>query len=193
MSSNIKVKRICEYCNSDFIAQTTTTRYCSKKCNTAQYKAKARAIKVSQSNTETKRIRNKPIQDIQVKEFLTVKDVSILLDCSARTVYRLIENKTLNAVNLAKRITRINRYDVNDLLRFEAPQKMDASQPVYVIKEPKKIEVNINDCYNLTEIQTKYGISEKALHQIIKRNNVPKLKYGWYAYAPKKLIDELLT
>lgn len=193
MSSNIKVERVCEYCSSEFTAQTTTTRYCSKKCNTAHYKAKARAKKISQSNTETKRIRNKPIQDIQAKEFLTVKDVSILLDCSTRSVYRLIENKTLNAVNLAQRITRINRYDVDYLLRFEAAQPVETPPPVYVIREPEKIKVDIGDCYNLTEIQTKYGISEKALHQVIKRNNVPKLKYGWYAYAPKKLIDKLLT
>ena len=95
MSSNIKVKRICVYCSSEFIAKTTSTRYCSKKCNTAHYKAKARTQKVEQSNTETKRIRNKPIQDIQEKEFLTVKDVSILLGCSIRSAYRLIDNGTL--------------------------------------------------------------------------------------------------
>ena len=37
MSSNIKVKRICVYCSSEFVAQTTSTKYCSKKCNSAHY------------------------------------------------------------------------------------------------------------------------------------------------------------
>ena len=43
------------------------------------------------------------------------------------------------------------------------------------------------------KIQKQYGISEKALHDIIKQKKIPKLKQGWYAYVPKKLIDELLT
>ena len=194
MSSNIKVKRICVYCSSEFIAKTTSTRYCSKKCNTAHYKSKARTQKVEQSNTETKRIKNKPIQDIQEKEFLTVKDVSILLGCSIRSAYRLIDNGTLKAVNLAERMTRINKSELNRLLEQKTPQPIAKEpKPIYVIKEPEQIQIDIADCYTLNEIQNKYGISEKALYDIIKRNRIPKLKKGWYSYVPKKLIDEILT
>ena len=50
---------------------------------------------------------------------------------------------------------------------------------------------DISECYNLAEVQNKYGISEKALHDIIKRNNIPKIKKGWYSYVPKTFIDEL--
>lgn len=190
MSSNIKIKRICEYCNSEFIAKTTVTRYCSSICRKRNYRAK----KIVQTNKETEQIKNKPIHDIQAKEFLTVRDVSILLGCSLRTTYRLIDNGTLNAVNLAKRMTRINKSEVNRLLKQVTPPPITKEpEPVYVIKKPKQIQIDIADCYNLTEIQNKYGISEKALHEIIKRNNIPKLKQGWYAYVPKKLIDELLT
>jgi len=116
MSSNIKVNRICEYCNREFIAQTTKTRYCSHKCNSAHYKAKVKAKKMEQSIAETMRIRNKSVQDIQAKEFLTVKDVSILLGCSLRTAYRLIDNGKLKAANLAERMTRIKKSDLNKLL-----------------------------------------------------------------------------
>ena len=116
MSSNIKVNRVCEYCNREFIAKTTSTRYCSHKCNSAHYKAKVRAKKVELSNTETKSIRNKPVQDLHAKEFLTVKDVSILLDCSLRTAYRLIGDGKLKAANLAERMTRIKKSDLNKLL-----------------------------------------------------------------------------
>jgi len=116
MSSTIKVNRICEYCNREFIAQTISTRYCSHICNSRHYKAKVRTKKIEQSNAETQNIRNKPVQDIQVKEFLTVKDVSILLGCSLRTTYRLIDNGTLKAINLADRMTRIKKSDLNKLL-----------------------------------------------------------------------------
>ena len=182
------------YCSSEFIAKTTSTRYCSKKCNTAHYKSKARTQKVEQSNTETKRIKNKPIQDIQEKELLTVKDVSILLGCSIRSAYRLIDNGTLKAVNLAERMTRINKSELNRLLEQKTTQPIAKEpKPIYIIKEPEQIQIDIADCYTLNEIQNKYSISEKALYDIIKRNRIPKLKKGWYSYVPKKLIDEILT
>jgi len=194
MSSNIKVKRICEYCSSEFVAQTTTTKYCSKKCNSAHYKAKVRATKVERSNIETKQKKYKPIHDIQAKEFLSVKDVSILLGCSIRSTYRLIDNGTLKAVNLSERMTRVSKSELNRLLKQRTPQpEVEEPKAVYVIKQPKQIQIDIADCYNLTEIQNKYGISEKTVQDIIKRNNIPKLKHGWYAYVPKILIDELLT
>ena len=79
MSSNIEVQRICEHCGIEFIARTTTTRYCSKKCNSAAYKAKIRGKKVEKSNTETRKVKFQSIEDIKAKEFLTVKEVARLL------------------------------------------------------------------------------------------------------------------
>lgn len=42
MSSNIKVERICEWCGKKFIAQTTVTRFCSKRCAEHSYKERLR-------------------------------------------------------------------------------------------------------------------------------------------------------
>ena len=91
-------------------------------------------------------------------------------------------------------MTRINKTEINKLLKQSVPQPiLKETKPVYVIKAPEQIQIDIADCYNMTEIQKKYGISEKALHDIIKRYSIPKLKQGWYSYVPKILIDELLT
>ena len=194
MSSNIKIERVCVYCNGVFIAKTTATKYCSLKCNSAHYKSKVRAKKIERSSTETKQKNNNTIQHIQSKEFLSVKDVSYLLGCSVRSTYRLIDNGTLKAVNLAERMTRINKTEVNKLLKQSDEQLINEElKPVYVINKPKQIQIDIVDCYTLSEIQRKYGVSEKALYEIIKRNNIPKQKQGWYYYVPKLLIDELFT
>ena len=194
MSSNIKVNRICIFCSNGFIAKTTATKYCSKKCNSADYKAKVKSKKIEVSNTQTKQINNKLIQDIQAKEFLSVKEVSILLGCSIRTAYRLINKGTLKAVNLSVRMTRVNKSEVNTLLKYLQPLPIAKElEPVYLIKEPQQIQINITDCYTLVEVKKLYGISEKALHNLIDRNNIPKLKKGWYSYVPKTLIDELFT
>lgn len=42
MSSNIKINRVCNFCNKDFIAKTTVTKYCSHKCTSASYKKRAK-------------------------------------------------------------------------------------------------------------------------------------------------------
>lgn len=116
MSSNVKVQRICQLCGNEFTARTTVTQYCSDICAKRAYKARKRAEKVQQSNKETQHIKNLPIEELKAKEFLTVRDVSILIGCSLRTTYRLIDTGTLKAVNLGERITRIKRSDLNSLI-----------------------------------------------------------------------------
>ena len=53
MSSNIEIKRVCEYCGNEFTARTTKTKYCSHKCNSRDYKKKIKEKKIQVSNKET--------------------------------------------------------------------------------------------------------------------------------------------
>jgi len=115
MSSKIEVQRICQYCEQEFTARTTVTKYCSHKCSQRAYKARKRAEKVKQSNTETTRIKSQPIEQLKAKEFLTVREVAQLLNCSIRSAYYYIENGTISAVNLGQRMTRIKRSEIDKL------------------------------------------------------------------------------
>lgn len=115
MSSNIKVQRICLYCEQEFTARTTATKYCCHKCNQRAYKANRRAEKVKQSNIEATQIKNQPIEQLKAKEFLTVREVSHLLNCSVRSVYYYIKNDLITAVNLGQRMTRIKRSEIDNL------------------------------------------------------------------------------
>ncbi|MSQ79929.1 MAG: DNA-binding protein [Flavobacteriaceae bacterium] len=183
MSSNIKVLRICQHCGKEFTARTTVTQYCGDPCAKYAYKARERAAKVEASNKETLQIKNRPIEELKAKEFLTVRDAAKLLNCSIRSVYYYIENGNIEAVNLGQRITRIKRSAIDKL--FDKPQP--------IIPQPEQRQYDISECYNLTEVQNKYGISDSALHQLIKRFSVPKIKKGWFAYVPKEVIDKLLS
>ena len=197
MSSNIKIQRICQHCGNEFIARTTTTLYCSHRCNSAAYKAKQRAGKVEQINKETQSIKSQPIEELKAKEFLSVTQVSKLIGCSRQNVYNLINTGKLKATNILLKKTIVKRSDLDKL--FKEPT--NRTQPEG-IPETQKQELNnwvqaggfdISDCYNLTEIQSKYGISETALQNLIKRNSIPKIKKGWFAYVPKTVIDKLLS
>ncbi len=183
MTSKIEVQKICQHCGKEFTARTTVTRFCSTRCAGVANKQKARAEKVEQCNKQTQQIKSQPIEELKAKEFLTVREVSFLLNCSVRSVYGYIENGTIKAVNLGQRITRVKRSQIDKL--FE--------QPHPITPQPEQIQFEISDCYNITEIQEKFSISQTGLQKIIKRNKTPKIKKGKFVYIPKMVIDELLS
>ena len=183
MSSKIEVQRICQHCGKGFTARTTVTRFCSHRCASAAHKQKVRAGKIEKSNMQTLQRKTQPIEELKTKEFLTVREVARLLNCSVRSAYYYIESGTIKAVNLGQRITRVKRSEIDKL--FEQPQP--------VIPQPEHIQFDISQYYNLTEVQNKYSISETALQDLIKRNSIPKIKKGWFAYVPKTIIDKLLN
>ncbi|MFT5725358.1 MAG: excisionase family DNA binding protein [Bacteroidia bacterium] len=183
MSSNIQVQRICEHCGDEFTAKTTVTRFCGDTCSKRAYKARLRARKIESSNQDTKSIKTRPIESLKAKEFLSVRDVATLLGCSLRTTYRLIDNGTIEAVNLSERMTRVKRSELDMVLQ--------QSKPIEIIVNEVRYE--ISECYNLKEIKSKYGVSESMIQQLVKRHDMPKLRQGRYAYVPKALIDEVLS
>jgi excisionase family DNA binding protein len=194
MSSNIQVQRICKHCGTEFTARTTVTNYCSDKCSKAAYKARKRAEKVQKSNAETTQIKAKPIEELKTKDFLTVAEVSNLISCSRQNVYKLINSGKLKATNILEKKTIVRRCDL-DKLFIEVPE-------IETIPEQQKQELSewkqagggdIIDCYTINEVLKKYSISETDLQNLIKRESIPKIKKGWYAYVPKTIIDKLLT
>lgn len=181
MSSNIHLQRICQYCGKEFTARTTVTQYCGNTCSKRAYKERIKGLKIETSNKQTQRIKNMPIEELKAKAFLSIADACKLIGISRRTVYRMIERGELITGKAGKR-TIIRRSDLEHLL---------FNQPRTVIPQAEKEQLTISDCYNLTEVQDKYGISETALQRLIKRNNIPKIKQGWFAYVPKIEIDKI--
>lgn len=115
MSSNLRIQRICQHCENEFTARTTVTKYCGDYCAKMAYKARQRIVKIERSNRETIAILHKPLEDLKAKEFLTVKEVAALLNCSVRSVYEHIVKKKIKAVNLSQRLTRVKRSDIDKL------------------------------------------------------------------------------
>lgn len=115
MSSNIHVQRICKHCSMEFTARTTVTQYCGDNCAKRAYKERQRTTKIETSKIETEQIKTRPIEELKSKEFLTVRDVSKLLNCSIRTAYRLIGQGNIKAVNLSQRKTLVKRSEIDRL------------------------------------------------------------------------------
>jgi excisionase family DNA binding protein len=187
VSSNIRIQRICQHCGKEFTAQTTVTRYCGNGCSKRAYKLRVKAGKIEASNKETKRLKERPIEKIKAKEFLTVRDTAQLLNCSVGTAYRLIKKGIIIGVNISERKTLVRRSEIDSFFDQYEPLKPKTE------RKPEPVQLTPADCYNLTEVQNKYGISEKALHDIIIRRGLPKIREGRFAYVPKAAIDQILS
>jgi excisionase family DNA binding protein len=120
-------------------------------------------------------------QDLSSREFLSVKLAAKLLGVSERIIYGMVNSGKIRSANLSKRKTTIYRQDIDSLF------KLPASVPI-----PEK-EPAIDECYHMAEAQARFNISEKALYEIIKRNNIKKIQSGWYTYVSKKALDQIFN
>lgn len=181
MTSNIRVQKVCQYCGKVFTAKTTVTQYCSTDCGKKAYKAKTRAKRIQTSNLEFHVQTEARYEALNKKDFLTVPEASKLLNCSRKTLYRLVNTGRIKSQNLSERKTLIRRVDID--LIFEEPQS----------KEREFFKRLDDNYYTISEILYEYPISEKALYEYIKRFEIPKIKKGKYVFVPKSKFDELFN
>ena len=68
--SNIRIKKICEWCGQEFVAQKVTTKYCSHRCANLAYKQAIRAKRIQQEEQRIQIVKSeKPLMDIKDKEY----------------------------------------------------------------------------------------------------------------------------
>lgn len=97
MSSNIKVERICEWCGKKFIAQTTVTSFCSKRCSEHPYKERMRQKNMALSNQETCLSHQTKHKD---KDFLTPTETAHFLGVGRTYIYDCINRGQIKVMLL---------------------------------------------------------------------------------------------
>lgn len=110
MSSKIRIVKICEYCQKEFIAKTTTTKCCSDPCAKRFYKLKIKNNKIAQAELKTE-IKRKPlnfiaeeeIKVIQAKQNLTLVEAAILLNITPLTLRRWTLDGKIKASKIGKK------------------------------------------------------------------------------------------
>ena len=173
-ASKIEIHKVCEYCGKTFVAWKSTTRFCSKTCNSRAYKQLRREQRVAAIEKGTN---IRPIEKIKDKTILPPKEVAVLLGMSTRNVYYLIDKGLLKASHLSTRITLIKRNDIEVML--------DAN-----LEKRKRQSIHpITEFYTTAEILDKYGISESGLYKIAKNENFPKVFQRGKSYWSKKHVD----
>ena len=118
MSSNIKVERICEWCGKRFTAQTTVTRFCSKRCSEHSYKERMRQKKMALSNQETSQSHQTKHKD---KDFLTPTETALFLGVGRTYIYDCINRGQIKVTRIGRK-TLISNADILAMSDFLPPK-----------------------------------------------------------------------
>lgn len=126
MSSNIRLKKICQHCSDVFIAKTTVTQFCSDQCAKANYKKRIKEQKIDMSIRATRsqlvqenndgEDKKKSIQ--QLKEFISLSELSAITGLSKRTIYRLMKDSKFPRLKIGKRLL-LQKTDVLNYITFK--------------------------------------------------------------------------
>lgn len=184
MSSNIKIERICEWCGNRFMAQTTVTRFCSKRCSEHSYKERIRQKKMALSNMETSQCNLDRIS--KDKDFLTPTETAQYLGVGRTYIYDCINRGKIKVTRIGRK-TLISKADIQAMFDFLSPKE---SEPVEVTEKKGK---SISEFYTRAEIRENFGVKDSWIYKVVAENNVPKTILRGKAYFSKSHIDRLFS
>ena len=184
MSSNIKIERICEWCGNRFMAQTTVTRFCSKRCSEHSYKERMRQKKMALSNMETSQCNlDRKSKD---KDFLTPTETAQYLGVGRTYIYDCINRGKIKVTRIGRK-TLISKTDIQAMFDFLSPKESE------LIETTENKAKSISDFYTRAEIREKYGVKDSWIYKVVAENNVPKTILRGKAYFSKSHIDRLFS
>ena len=184
MSSNIRIERICEWCGKQFTAQTTVTRFCSKRCSEHAYKERLRQKKISLSNQET--AHNSREKESRNKEFLTPSETARYLGVGRTYIYDCINRGKIKVTRIGRK-TLISKADIQAMFDFLTPKENTSAEPA------EKKSKSLADFYTRADIREKYGVKDSWIYKVVAENNVPKTIIRGKAYFSKSHIDRLFS
>ena len=174
-----KIQKQCEVCGQSFVPKTVDSVYCSKKCGAAAYREKKR----QKRKEEEKQAVVAKIPDDRL--YISVPEAIALFGVAKSTLYRLIRQKRIPAINLGARLVRIDRAAIEEMFPVrQTPLKKEKPTTQLDSLEPQ-------DCYTIGEIAKKFGISDSTVYKHIRKYSIPTRQIGNYVYAPKTEIDNL--
>ena len=181
--SNIRIKKICEWCGQEFVAQKVTTKYCSHKCANLAYKQAIRAKRIQQEEQRIQIVKSeKPLMDIKDKEYLSIAQAATLLGLSLQAVYKMIYTGRLVAYKLSSRLSFVRQSDIEEMLKRK-PYK----------KRQSKDTLPITDFYTTNEIKEKFGVKDSWIFHIAKEHNIPRTFNRGKTYWSKKHFDDYFS
>lgn len=173
-----KAERNCPICGTSFTPKTINSRYCSEKCSRKAYKRKVAEEKRQQElNAIAESVPdNRP--------YISVPEAIAIYGVAKSTLYRLIRQGHIPAINLGTRLLRIDRQKLESIFPIRQEQKKEEPKPML-------FDLSFENCYTITEIAEKYDLSLTTVCNHIRKYGIPMRHQGKSIYVPKIEIDKL--
>ena len=181
----MEVNKICEFCNEHFIAQKTTTRYCSDVCSKRAYKKRIKEEKISIAEKKyLSKLKGFDIVEIQKKDYLSIREAMFLLNISRMTIHRMLKDGRLKKLEGLKSV-RIRKTDIDGLFNSNNSEKK-------IHEDSYKLPYfSTDNYYTINQIIEKFNVTGSSFDAICKRNKIPKIKKGKFVFVPKELVDKV--
>ncbi|MBN2890912.1 MAG: helix-turn-helix domain-containing protein [Bacteroidales bacterium] len=119
------------------------------------------------------------------KDFLSISEISQLFGVSRTTIWRLCKYDKLKSVKIGKS-RFISRKQLEFL--FSTDDELETIQPY-----AKEVVYKEEDYYSVLEIQEKYNMSQSAVYNLVKRNNLSKITIWKNIFIPKTEIEAVFS
>ncbi len=189
-TSNIRIKKICDWCGKEFLSQKCTTRFCCKRCAELAYKERKRQERKSHTEAQVqKHLHEKANREICFREYLSVSDAAKLLGFTRDGIYKLIYRGTLTAYKISSRFTVVLRSDIDNMIRAKVYIRTSKS-----VNDPtdEKGEA-ITEFYTTKEIIEKFGVSNSWVFAQGKAHNIPKVYHRGKTLWSKTHCDRVFA
>ena len=110
MSSHIRIQKTCQHCKKVFTARTTVTRFCSDDCAKRNYKKRMREEKLQAAKADASEQAQEHLLSLAEattateKEFVDIRQLSLLVGLSERTLFRLIQSEDFPKLKVGRRL-----------------------------------------------------------------------------------------
>jgi excisionase family DNA binding protein len=175
----MEVQRVCKWCGQPFIAQKTTTQYCSHHCSNLGYKQRRRErLNGIKSGQELLR----PKMALEGQDFLSFAQVASLMGVTRQCVYKLVKDGKLRASRLSERLSIIRRADIELMLKSKPYERI----------MPKE-DFNIMEYYTTEQIVEKFKVSKSWVWESTRKHKIPKVRIRGINFYSKQHIDATFT
>lgn len=161
----MEVKRICQWCGKPFIAQKTTTCYCSPQCSKRGYKHRMMERKMELRHMqEMLELRS----SLEKQEYFTFSQAARLMGVSRQYIYKLVKEEKLRASRLSGKMSLIRKADIELMLKSKPYERLVA-----------KNDFDITEYYTAEEIAQENNRHPAKMH----RNNTAVVFFSRHIWS----------
>ena len=189
-TSNIRIKKVCEWCKKEFYSQKCTTRFCCKRCAEYAYKDRKRQERKSYTEAQMQKcLHEKAQSEISVKEYLSISEVAKILGITRDGVYKLIYRGVLIAYKISSRFTVVFRKDIDAMIEARPYERKPKATSLATDENGEAI----TEFYTTKEIIEKFVVSNLWVFAQAKRHNIPKVYHRGKTLWSKEHCDRVFA